>query len=160
MNRNLWLVLFGAISMVALMISHKAGRIYNDRHSEVSDLVILCADNLAEPIQAVSEAFMREHPQILVRSAVVAGDPIAGPLSEFDRRCDLWVSESGQAAGVGYSVVISPGAKNPLAARLWVDFLASPSARAVLSRHGLSSLTLSEVNGHGPDTERPREKRQ
>ena len=160
MNRNLWLILFGAISAVSLMIAHKAGRIYNDGDAEVRDLVILCEGNLVEPMQAVSEAFMREHPHIVVQSAVWEGDPFAGPLSQSHRRCDLWVSESGQAGGVGYSVAISPEAKNPLAARLWEDFLASPAARAVLSRHGLSSVAPAEVHGHEPNTERPRAKRQ
>ena len=160
MNRNLWLVLFGAISVVALMISHKAGRIYNDGDSEVSDLVVFCVGSLAEPMQAVSEAFMHEHPQTLVRSAIAEDDPFREPQSQSDRACDLWVSESGQAAGVGYSVVISPEARNPLAARLWVDFLASPAARAVLGRHGLSSAAPAEVNDHGSDTEQPQGKRE
>ena len=151
MNRNLWLVLFGAISVVALMIANKAGRIYNDGDAEVSDLVVFSVGNLAGPVREISEAFMREHPQTVVRSAVREDDPFAGPLSPSDRRCDLWVSESGPTAGVGYSVAISPEARNPSAARLWVDFLASPAARAVLSRHGLSSVAPAEVNGHGPD---------
>lgn len=160
MNRNLWLVLYGAISIVALMIANKAGRIYNDGDVEVSDLVIFCVGNLAEPMQAVSDDFMREHPQTAVRFTVVEDDPFDGPLSQSDTRYDLWVSESRQAAGVGYSVAIFPEAKNPLAARLWVDFLASPAGRAVVSHHGLASAAPAEVKGPVLDTERSRGKPQ
>jgi ABC-type molybdate transport system substrate-binding protein len=151
MNRNLWLVLFGSISVVSLMIAHKAGHIYKDGDYDLGQLVVSCPSDVVEALTAVSEAYIKARPKTRLRPEVVEADTIERSADPDQPYFDLKMSEWQSQGRAAYRVVISEGAGQRRAVQSWLEFLASPGAQAPLNRHGFVSILPDADEGEGPD---------
>ncbi len=171
MNKRLWLTLWGICIIMCLMIVIKGKRQTPLVPVQIQTLLVLHAQALSPVVDELSDAFMFEHPDMAVRREAASNQACVEKLLDPNQPCDLIVSTDPKLIEtllipeyidrnirfaryadsdisrkpVICSVALANRAPQPDAAKLWLQYLLSEKAHAILEKNGLLPIVSPTV---------------